>query len=196
MLQLTVNATLRPNANPITHGIESEMARLPHLSGDRRHIARKTRRSFRDVRKVKCAVEAIGTLPQVDEALHLAVSGRFALWHMVPATLSLARCGIAELRIATLGFSQRNISDLCAMLDNGQVGKAWLMCSHYFKGTSGPAYQFAADELGKRSSARFLSLRTHAKLLLLKLADDRTLAVESSANLRSCKNIEQITLDR
>ena len=194
MLELSTGPTLRPSVNPLTHGVEAEMERLPHLSGDRRHTLRGVRRNFRDARKIKSAAEAIGELPQQDEALHLAVSGRFALWHMVPAALSLARCGIAELRIATLGFSQRNISDLCGLLDAGKVAKTWLLCSHYFKGTSGPAYQFASDELGKRKSARFLSLRTHAKLLLMRFTDGRTISVESSANLRSCKNIEQMTL--
>lgn len=65
---------------------------------------------------------------------------------------------------------------------------------YYFKGTSPDIYRFAAEVLGKRKDrVEFLSVRTHAKLLLLQLPG-RVLALESSANLRSCKNLEQVTV--
>ena len=35
---------------------------------------------------------------------------------------------------------------------------------------------------------------THAKVLLIELTDGRSFTVESSANLRSCSSIEQITM--
>lgn len=35
---------------------------------------------------------------------------------------------------------------------------------------------------------------THAKILLMELTDGRGFTVESSANLRSCSSIEQITM--
>ena len=193
MLNLTRNPLLNPAA-PSVAGIESELRRLPHLAGDRRQVSRTVRRDVRDARQAKTAAEAIGKLPTPDEALHLVVSGRFALWHMVPAVLELAAQPIAELRIATLGFSRKNVEALCRLIDEGQIRRAWLLCSHYFKGTSAQVYEFAADELGKRPTAAFCSLRTHAKVLTIRLTDGRTLTVESSANLRSCKNIEQMTV--
>jgi hypothetical protein len=55
-------------------------------------------------------------------------------------------------------------------------------------------YRFAAEQFGKRKDrVEFLSVRTHAKLLLLKWPN-RVLALESSANLRSCQNLEQLTV--
>lgn len=152
--------------------IETELARLPHLGRDRRHETAEVRRRFHDARKAADAAEAVGRLPRADEAVHMAISGRFALWHVVPATLALAGCPIAELSIATLGFSRQNISGLCDLLDAGSVRCARLLASHYFKGTSAEIYAFAAEELGKRADrAAFVSLRSHAKLLLIGLAD-------------------------
>jgi hypothetical protein len=186
--------TARPMPAPTVASVERELQRLPHLTADRSHPARRTRRSFRDARALQTAQEAIGSLPGPDEATHLIVSGRFALWRLVPAALALADCSIDELLIGTLGFSRANIDGLCALLDSGRVKTLHLLASHYFKGTSGPTYQHAADLLASRPKARFVSLRTHAKLLLMKFSDGRRLTVESSANLRSCQNIEQMTL--
>lgn len=193
ILKLSRNPLLDPR--PSLAGIERDLHALPHITDDRSYRTRQTRRRFRDARREQSAVAAIGELPDTDEALHLLISGRFALWHMVPAMRELSGERIEELRIATLGFSRDNIDALCSMLDAGQIDRVWLLCSHYFKGTSEEIFTHAQQQLARRPShASFLSRRTHAKLLLLKLPDGRTFTVESSANLRSCKNIEQITI--
>jgi len=192
--------SLKRSVNPLLHStgagaIEDQLRRLPHLKGDQQHVIRHVRRDFRDVRKMTDAAEAINHIPWADEAIHLAVSGRFALWHIVPAVLKLSGVRIDELIIATLGFSKRNISALCEMLDDGQIGRVYLLASHYFKGTSNEIYSHAEKLFADRpNKAHFVSLRNHAKLLLFRLSDHRTITVESSANLRSCKNVETATL--
>jgi len=193
MLKLSRNPLLHPQVS--ASSVERELATLAHLTTDRRLADRTARRRVKDARKEESAMAAIGKLPGPTESLHLVISGRFALWHVVPAIRQLAGQTIDELRIATLGFSRDNIDALCAMLDAGEIGRVWLLCSHYFKGTSTDTFTHAQDQLARRPGrAWFASLRTHAKLLLLKLADGRTFTIESSANLRSCKNIEQMTL--
>ena len=100
---------------------------------------------------------------------------------------------IAGLYIATLGFSKSNVDNMAKLLDSGHVGSITLIASHYFKGTSPDIYTHGLDELTKRGQ-RFLSIRSHAKLLAIKLSDGRTVTIEASANLRSCKNIEQLSV--
>jgi hypothetical protein len=39
-----------------------------------------------------------------------------------------------------------------------------------------------------------LAMLSHAKILLMQLTDGRSFVAESSANLRSCASIEQITM--
>ena len=178
----------------IAQPIEKQMPNLPHLAEDLRHQAHGITRTHRDARQVQTAATALDHIPAAHEAAHLVIAGRFALADFIPAALVLASpATVAGLHIATLGFSRANILDLAAMLDAGQIGKASLLCSHYFRGTSREIYDLAAGELGRRPQARFLSLRTHAKLLAMMLTDGRTLTIESSANLRSCKNIETAT---
>jgi hypothetical protein len=194
MLNVTPNSLLSPRP-PSVGKIENEMRLLPHLAGDRGHLTQGTKRDFKDARKCKHASEAIGRLPAPDEALHLVVSGRFALWHTIPAVLALSGTRIAELTIATLGFSKQNIAALCDLLDINRISRVRLLASHYFKGTSATIYQFAQEQFEKRpEKTSFLSVRNHAKLVLMKLIDGRTVAVESSANLRSNKNCETMTV--
>lgn len=193
-LALTPNPILFPGPARSVAGLERELARLPHLTADHRHVSRNARHDARDARQAKSAAEAIVALPGPAEVLHLAIGGRFALFDFIPAVLSMTGRKIDELRICTLGFSRRNIDALCSLIDSGQIRGVKVLASHYFAGTSGGLFEHAQAELGKRLDATFGSARNHAKLLLLKLDDARTFAVESSANLRSCKNIETITI--
>jgi hypothetical protein len=175
--------------------VEQELLSRPHLDGDRRFVRRNHKANLRDARQAKTAAEAIGQLPAPDESVHLVISGRFALWDMVPGLLKMTAATIDALHLVTLGFSKRNVSALCDLVDVGAIGKAWLLCSHYFSKTSAPTYDFAAEQLAKRPDRMsFLSVRTHAKLVVIALGDGRRFTIESSANLRSCKNIEQASL--
>lgn len=176
--------------------IERELINMPHIDGDIRHEDdHAIDHEFRDARRAKLAVETIGRLPDSFDCFHIVISGKFALWNMVPAILELAApIKIAALTVATLGFSKANIAEMMQLMDAGKIARVSMLCSHYFRGTSKGIWEFAAAELAKRRTARFLSIRTHAKLLLVKLEDGRTVTIESSANLRSCKNIETATI--
>lgn len=193
-LDLSAMPTLA-GCSPDVLQIESELSDLPHLDGDRRQEEADVTTRCRDARKEETAAAALGRIPGPREAFHLIVSGRFALWDFTPAVLSLAApATIDTLHVATLGFSKPNVAALAQLLDTGAIGQARLLCSHYFKGTSQPIYDYAVEEIAKRANrAEMLSIRTHAKLLAMALSDGRTVTLESSANLRSCQNIEQVT---
>ena len=65
--------------------IEAEMHAMPHLDGDRQHVRQIGSIETRDARQARSAAEAMQRIPGDTEAFHLAISGRFALWHFVPA---------------------------------------------------------------------------------------------------------------
>jgi hypothetical protein len=189
----TPNRLLSPRqGNRSVESIEQELERKPHLASDRRLCQREHKARLVEARQARTARDALAELPDAEQSVHLVISGRFALFDFVPATLAMAGCKIESLHIATLGFSTRNISKLVEMVDAAQIDRVWLMCSHYFAGTSAKIYDPAAEEFRKRPvRMNFLSIRTHAKILLIAFEDGRRLTFESSANLRSCKNIEQ-----
>ena len=140
------------------------------------------------------AVKDIEELPKAGESLHIIGKGNFPLWQIVPATLALAAPATVErLSIATLGFSAGNVTDLLALFDAGKIGTVDIVASVYFERQNPAEYRMMADGLSARGQ-RIAALRSHAKIICMSLSDGKALAVESSANLRSCRNIEQITI--
>lgn len=175
--------------------IECQLESLPHLHDDLAWSSHDTQRAYCDARQIQTAAKAIDHIPAANEARHMIISGRFALFDFVPAILQLAAPEvITDLYLATLGFSQENITDAMDLIDANKVQRFSLLASHYFKGTSELIYDYAVEQISARKGkARFLSLRTHAKIIALRLTDRRAVVIESSANARSCKNIEQAT---
>jgi hypothetical protein len=141
------------------------------------------------------ALEHIGRLPEPNEAYHLVTEKKYSMGHIIPAVLTLAApVAISYLGIATLSFSQSNLTDLLSLLDAGQIGKVDFAYSIYFKSNNKADCQRLADELGARDGCRIFAGLVHAKLLLLSMSDGRAFVVESSANLRSCSSIEQFAI--
>ena len=162
--------------------------------GDRRHVRRTDKRVMLDARRLQNAVAHIGRLPEPGEAFHLVTAKRYSLWNIIQATLQLASpATIAYLGVATLGFSKQNLDELLAEIDAGRIGKVNFLFSVYFKSNERESCERLAHELTTRGH-RVVAMLTHAKVLLMQLTDGRAFVVESSANLRSCSSIEQITI--
>jgi hypothetical protein len=162
------------------------------------------KRSYIHALNVANAAKELQRLPDPGETIHLVMRGNFAAWDLVPATLRLLNTPagptpyrIDALTIATLGFNDANLEDLCAMLDAGQIGKVAFLCSCYFRDANALGFKKAADALAARHMP-IIATRNHAKILLMATSRGDWLTIETSANLRSCKNIEQacITSDR
>jgi hypothetical protein len=74
----------------------------------------------------------------------------------------------------------------------GQVEKAVILCSDYFKNADRSVYLYTEKEIARRGGS-VTSARNHSKIILAR-TDAGSFAVESSANLRSCNNLEQFAL--
>lgn len=165
----------------------------PETTPQHRLRTKATRRTFKQLLNVSNAAHAIDRLPDPDEAVHVIMSGNFAAWDIVPAALRLAGCGIAELFIATLGYNCKNARELFSLLDSGEVRQVGFVCSCYFRDSNTKEFAELADGLEERGQ-RIAATRSHAKVIAMRFTDGRTCTTESSANLRSCRNLEQLTL--
>jgi hypothetical protein len=162
--------------------------------GDRRHVRRTDKQVLLDARRLQNAVEHIGRLPEPGEAFHLVTAKRYSLWNVIQATLQLGSpAKIAYLGVATLGFSTANLEELLQLIDTGQIRKVDFLYSVYFKSNEKEICQRLTHELATRGQ-RVVAMLTHAKVVLMQLTDGGAYVVESSANLRSCSSIEQITM--
>lgn len=152
------------------------------------------RRRMVDALHSKNAVRDIRSLPEPEESLHVICRGNFPLWSIVPATLALAAPAVIDaLHVATLGFSTSNATALLDLIDARKIKTVWVVASVYFERQSPAEYRLMADGLAQRGQ-KIVALRCHAKVITMALSDGRAFTVESSANLRSCRNIEQFAL--
>lgn len=140
------------------------------------------------------AIRDLQALPGPEESTHIIARGNFPLWQIVPAVLIMAAPALIDaLHIATLGFSKSNAADLIALLDAGKITHVHIVASVYFQRQNPAEWRMMEDGLQARRQ-RIVALRAHAKVIAMRLSDGRGITVESSANLRSCRNIEQLTI--
>lgn len=175
---------------------DSEVSVTAGLSADLSYKRTPARRLFRDYRANPDAYKHLEDLPTKDgEDLEMVISGRYAMWDLVPALVEKTGQNIALLTIATLSYSTSNAAELLGMLDGEQIGAVDFLVSYYFKSTSRKIYDTLVPQLLERDQ-RVLALRTHAKIILARMEDGTCYAIRGSPNLRSSKNIEQLTLTR
>lgn len=164
------------------------------ITEDLTHRRRSKKRHYQHMLHVANAAKQLGSLPPAGESLHCIMRGNFNGWDLVPAILRLAApATIRSLYVATLGFNETNATELVELLDKGDIQNVTFICSIYFRTTSGDVFEYLHHQLQTRGQ-RALAIRCHAKILLCEMTDGRSLVVESSANLRSCNNIEQFAL--
>ena len=164
------------------------------LADNLKHVRRAAKRQTLHLLNVANAARHLERLPEAGETYHCVMKGNFHAWDLVPAVLKLAApATIAYLGIATLGFNRANAQELAELLDAGQVQSTDFICSCYFKSTSGDEFAFLHEQLTARGQ-RVAAVRSHAKVILFEMTDGRRFIIESSANLRSCRNVEQFTL--
>lgn len=141
------------------------------------------------------AAKHLETLPGPAETFHCVMRGNYHAWDLVPATLKLASpATIVRLDVATLGFNNRNVTELAELLDAKQIGDVWFLCSCYFRDSSKAEFGYLQEHIAKERGGHVAAARSHAKLIMMELSDGRNFVVESSANLRSCHNVEQFTM--
>jgi hypothetical protein len=179
------NPILQPRGGQTSAGITSDRT-LRRPAGGKRELLH--------LLNVSNAAQQIERLPEPGASIHCIMRGNYHAWDLIPAALKLAKpATIDRLYIATLGFNDANRRELLELLDAGQVRAVTFLCSVYFRDTSAETYRQLADGLLERGH-RVAAIRTHAKIQAYTLTDGRAIAIESSANLRSCRNIEQFCM--
>jgi hypothetical protein len=131
-------------------------------------------------------------LPGPGEAVHCLLTGRFDLMHLLVCVIE--RLGTVEaMRISTLSFNLKNLSEMLWLLDSGAVRRMTLLSS-VFHAEHDTALVGQARAAFCERGQRVAAARCHAKVVTFAFASGKRLTVESSANCRSNGNIEFATL--
>jgi hypothetical protein len=147
-----------------------------------------------DALKVSHAARQLERLPEPGEVYHVIMNGNYDGFDIVNGILRLHHPAVIErLDICTLGFNKRNTAELIGLMDSGQIKKLTFVCSVYFKAHEPETFNLLLAQLKDRHFP-MIATRSHCKILLFEMSSGQFYAVESSANLRSCKMLEQFTL--
>jgi hypothetical protein len=151
------------------------------------HRHRPIRRRQEDHRARGALAGVLDPLPTPGETVHLVLPGGIALgeivWSVVDGTNQPE-----TLTVSTLGFGRRWIGGLVDRLRSGQITKAAVVCSNYFRRSDPTEYADAAAALAPWP-VTLTDARTHAKIAVF-----GPFSLEGSANLRSCRSVENVAV--
>jgi hypothetical protein len=138
------------------------------------------------------AADALAVLPGPGEAVNVLLTGRYDMAHVLARVID--RLGPADcLRVATLSYNARNLTELLALLDGAKVRRLTLLASKFFAEHNGALWERTLEEFRGRGQ-RAAAARSHAKVALLAFPCGRRLTMAGSANLRSNGNVENLAL--
>jgi hypothetical protein len=155
------------------------------------HVGKTMARRFAMLRR---AEEAVAVLPGPGESVHCLMTGYYDLMHVI-VRLNERLGPFPSLRIATLSYNARNLSEMLALLDGGRVGRLTLLCSSFFRDHNKGLWRQTLDGFRARGQ-RAAAARSHCKVVCIELGDGGRLVLEGSANLRTNRNREQLAIVR
>jgi hypothetical protein len=161
---------------------------------DFRQRARQFRANLRRRAQLKRASEVIPHLPSPGESLHTLLTGYFDFALVLTCVLRSHPSPCEHARIATLSFGRRNVEEMAKWLDEGLVGRLTLLAADFMAKASPEVYGGAVKELVQQRGQVVASGRCHAKVTTLAFEDGLRLTFEGSANLRTCRNLENVTI--
>ena len=125
------------------------------------------------------------------DVLHAITPGDFVFNDLITAVCRTRKP--MALHIATLSMSKANVDSLTAELRAENVGSIAILISNFFEKTNVGIFQHLTKAAADHPAFTVATERTHAKVALFQFGKNDRLTIETSANLRSSQNIEQIT---
>lgn len=120
-------------------------------------------------------------IPADNESVHAICTARFDLTDVVAALLErIGKCD--SIRIATLGYNDRNLNAILRWVDAGNVKSVTLLASIFFRSHKGDLWAATQREFAARK-LRTACCHSHSKVVTLSFAHGQKYSIEGSANL-------------
>lgn len=174
---------------PVSQAVETRVLPI------RRYPAPK----LREVRYER-AVDFVNQSPLEDLAdgdrYFAILRGTFVFGDMLEAYLFERDHHADEILVATLSMSQNNVDSLAGIVSGGRVRRLGLIVSTYWYAVEMKRrVGYVLDRLSPAEDFSWAAVSLHAKIILMR-EGDRHYVLHGSANMRSCGQIEQITVER
>ncbi len=193
-LKNDVFGAFKPGGYPIaTEGVFNVATRLlskPASFDMRKAQSRSLRKKFIHPKNAQAIIDA---MPRREgDRLHAIVGGDFIFGDMICMIAHADH--VQRLIISTLSMSMRNIDTLIECMERSEVDRLELLLSHYFVNSNEKERLKIKEAQARIGSERMMlgAARSHTKVTLFDFGK-RKLIIESSANLRSSDNVEQIS---
>jgi hypothetical protein len=170
-------------------GVESPAGGQPNLRG---------KALARHQREAKLAADLCPQLPEPGEHVHCLMLGYFGLAPVIADVA--ARTNPRAVRIATLCWSMKNVEHLAGMMERrhavGDPLPLTIVVSDFFRQHNKELVRHTRERLEPFGGVRIVPCRSHAKVTTFDLGPGDGLTFEGSANLRTNRNVEQLTIIR
>ena len=143
--------------------------------------------------QIRNASELVPHLPAPGESIHALMMGNYDFMLVLSSILRAQDQPCLHLRLSTLAFNKKNVQELGRLFDEGIVQRITLLCADYMDRMNSDIFRCAVEEIAEKRQQTVATARTHAKVSLLEYPN-ACYAIEGSANLRTNKNIEQVTV--
>lgn len=131
------------------------------------------------------------------ESVFCIVSGNFIAGDFIEAYLKVNNLTCDEIIVSVLSLSQENVDSLKNIFLQGRCKKMGLLISDYFfahERRKDGGVPYIIDEM-KDYDFSMAAAGIHTKIVLIKTTCGKNIVISGSANLRSSRNIEQVTID-
>lgn len=159
-------------------------------------MKRKDRAAARKLIRPKNADAILDALPAAGDLLHAVTCGDFVLGDLIGRLIDRKGSPVM-LTISTLSMSVNNAEMLSRLMGDHPGLHLELLLSHYFKSTNGEVFTAVESLITEKFSerARVGIQRSHAKVILWDYGEaGPSWVMETSANLRSSNNMEQMVI--
>jgi hypothetical protein len=199
----SVLASLKSNLTSPESEAATRAREFP-LGGTRIHRQREAdnRRHRARVRKLMRASNAdalIREFPSADgDSTHALIPGDFEFWEILPRMVTFFGPP-AEVHAATLSLSLASVFGLEKLISSLPECRFTLALSHFFQNTNKTIFRALENRLVPLDNFRLAIGRLHTKIILFRTQEEegkpsRHFALETSANFRSSRNLEQVAV--
>ena len=151
--------------------------------------------TFLDATGIRSASAAIKRLPEHGETIHGITYEDFTVFDIIPTIYKLSGfLKIDRLVFTTLGFGINNIQTIDNLINSRKLDPKtlYILASGFFRAMEKDMWK-TAEQHASAYGYTLKTCRNHTKIILMQVAQSHYV-IESSSNMRSCRAIEQFTL--
>lgn len=139
-------------------------------------------------------VDDVGESIKAGETVYALLSGNFIFGDLIEALAVKYDILFEDITLSTLSISQNNVDSLHNLINGGYCNTLNMIVSDYFWSHNRQNAPYIYDELDINNKFQLAVAGIHTKITLLKTEGGKKIVITGSANMRSSRSLEEITI--